>query len=228
MSIQDEKFIKVYNKNNFVVSVTSREKPYVFAPIRDGVATMIPMTWEEIAYIHSSSSAFQRGLLCFEDDKQEEAMETLGIMNWRDIISNDEFEEIVKNPTADGVQKILAITEMSTFERLRGIFYSLKNAGYDMSTRIEKIIEERFKELLNGKITSRIVVTPKNLAPVSHEDMSDIKAKNEQLNAELEALKAQMAMLMSSMASTTAAPAEAEAEPVAAKKPTTRKKAAAK
>ena len=199
MPIQDEKFVNVYNENFFVVTVRTHTRSFVFKPKTETFTAVYPMTWEEVMFLNSNTNTFTKGLLSF-GSRQEEAMEALNNFNWKDIISNEEFESIIRKPTVEGLNRIVAISDPVTFERLRGVFYSLKNMDTDLSSRVEKIIDERFKEIQNGRSTTRIQITPSRVdAMVTHEDVGKIKEQNNTLNAEVADLKLQLEKMMELM-----------------------------
>lgn len=54
--------------------------------------------------------------------------------------------------------KILSITSLSDFDRVRGQFQKLKYEGYTLTLDVANLIEKRTKELFNGKVNSNFLI----------------------------------------------------------------------
>jgi len=199
MSIREKQNINVLNYNDHIVVVSTRDKSYVIEAARDNTPSKTPFSFSEIETINSNSNAFTSGTLRFEDFEEAEIYPELRIVNWKNILKNDEIVDIILNPTFDGLDKIIEIKNSSMFERVRGIFVKLKNSNNDdISMRVERIINERYKELMNGIRNTEIQLTKKDVKRTIHEDTSTIKAENEQLKNEMAELKEMMAQLIAS------------------------------
>ena len=190
--IDSEKLISVYNYNENVVVVTTRDGGLTFDPAEDDVPNAIPLNINEIEYINSTSVAFKSGLLRFPEDMQEEIYDRLRITNWQDILTNDEIKDILTNPTKEGLQRLVDIKSHAIFSRVRGIFTQLKNEElHDLSTRVEKIIKVRYKELQNKQYKTNIQLTSKDaevqVAPTK---------KVEELEAQLAEMREMMAQML--------------------------------
>ena len=187
-----------YNENRVSVEVAPG-KSYSFEPSIDGETPMvIPMTIEEILYANNSV-AFKSGMLFFEKSREEEIYERLNIVNWKDILSNDKIKEILLHPTFDGLNKIVEIKSTSELERVRGVLFKLKQSDrYDVSVRVEQIVNTRYKELLNRQINTDIILTKKDVPveSISSEEMDKLKAQNEAMQKQLEEMQKMMAMMM--------------------------------
>ena len=77
-------------------------------------------------YINSNTNGIKTGLIRFEKDKEEEIYKELGI-NPDTIIKNEDIENILLNPTEDGLDKLISIKDDSIIKRIKCIFVRLKN-----------------------------------------------------------------------------------------------------
>lgn len=193
-----------YNENRVSVSVAP-DKNYSFEPSVDGVTpTVIPMTIDEIRYANNSA-AFKNGLLFFDPKKEEEVYEELNITNWKDILSNKDIEDILVRPTYDGLSKIIAINNISVFERVRAMFHKLKQEGdTDISVRVEQIIDTRYSELSNKKIHSEIVLTKKDVPEVvNSQEVDELKAQNAAMQEQMVQMQKMIEQMMKAQSSST-------------------------
>ena len=201
-----------YNENRVSVEVAPG-KSYSFEPSIDGETPMvIPMTIEEILYANNSV-AFKSGMLFFEKSREEEIYERLNIVNWKDILSNDKIKEILLHPTFDGLNKIVEIKSTSELERVRGVLFKLKQSDrYDVSVRVEQIVNTRYKELLNRQINTDIILTKKDVPveSISSEEMDKLKAQNEAMQKQLEEMQKMMAMMMENQKASASSDSEKE------------------
>lgn len=85
------------------------------------------------------------------------------------------------NPTKDGLTKILSITSLSDFDRVRGQFQKLKYDGYKLTLDVADLIDKRTKELFNNKIKSDVMI-----------ERIDTEKKNQNRVDELERQLAEM------------------------------------
>ena len=189
MSIKNKEIINVLNYNTNIVTVSTKNDNYSLQAAEDDIPSILPLTPSEIEYINGNSVAFKDGHLRFPEEIEEEVyVDLLRIANWKDILTNKEIKEIILNPTIEGLQKLIGIKNSSVFERVRGIFIQLKNNGNeDVSTRVERIINTRYKELLNRQIKSDIILQPKDIV------------SNNIPNEEVNALKEQLAQMQKMM-----------------------------
>lgn len=199
-----------YNENRVSVEVAPG-KSYSFEPSMDGkTPVIIPMTIEEILYANNSI-AFKTGMLFFEKSKEEDVYERLNIVNWKDILSNDKIKEILLHPTFEGLSKIVEIKNTSEFERVRCVLFKLKQSDrYDISVRVEQIVNTRYKELLNRQINTDIILTKKDVPveSVNSEEMDKLKAQNEAMQKQIEEMQKMMAMMIENQKAATSTQSE--------------------
>ena len=91
------------------------------------------------------------------------------------------------NPTKEGLIKIISISTLSDFDRVRGQFQKLKSEGYRLTLDKANVIDTRTRELFNNQIKSNISVDDADVVP-SNKKVEEL----EQQLAEMKALLLQM------------------------------------
>lgn len=159
-SVMEKKFIDVLNCDDNVVTVSSlNNKGYTFEPGNVNEPCVIPVPPEEIQYMNSVCNAFKNGVLRFRPEEQEEIFNALGIKG-DSVLFIEDIDDAIINPTVENLQRMIDIKDGAQFERIRGRFYYLTNAGEDLSTKVKRLIDERYKELRAGKRNSELSVVP--------------------------------------------------------------------
>ncbi len=198
MSIKENVSIPVYNYNESNICIPTNISTHILPPAVDGVPSVDYLSFAEINYVNGISDCFRTGLVRFDDKDKEEIYTALNVANWADILTNDEIRNILLNPTIDGLQRIIDVTNASIFERIRTIFVSFKeNTDNDISNRVIKIMETREQEFKRGIYKSQITLKPKD-APeksVSNDEINAIKEQNAMLMTQL----AEMQKMISSL-----------------------------
>lgn len=205
-----DKTFLVINEGTSSVAVSTRHESILI----EGKQSY-PFTQDEIRQINGNSNAFKIGLLFFEKDCEEEMYSDLRIRNWKAILHNDQIEEMLMHPTADDVETILAIDSVAYFERVRGLCIMLKNTGKEVPTKIDSMVNARWRELSSGRLGTSISV--KKSPPVAAEDFEAYKADMEKKVADLLTVVENLSAEKSE--AKTASTAPAEAEPVVVAKP---------
>ena len=143
MSIKENVSIPVLNYNESNVCIPTNISTHILPPAVDGVPSVDYLSFAEINYVNGISDCFRTGMVRFDDNDKEEVYSALNIANWENILTNDEIRDILLNPTIDGLQRIIDVTNRSIFDRIRTIFVSLKeNIDNDISNRVIKIMEK--------------------------------------------------------------------------------------
>jgi uncharacterized protein YdcH (DUF465 family) len=183
VSVRESKSINVLNYNPNNVSVKTSSKEYLFEPAIDEYTPyQIPLSFDEIDFLNNNTNTFKFGFLQFPEDIEEEIYTELKITDWKDILTTKQIENIILNPTIDGLVKIVSIKNGSLFERVRSVFTVLKNSGaYDISTRVENVIKTRYKELLDKKFETDIVIKPVQNASENSQEVANLKDELSQL-----------------------------------------------
>jgi hypothetical protein len=215
MSIKDKKMIDVINYYSFGISFKAKDHNYWIDGVKDNIPHRIPLLIDEIQYIDTTSQAFKSGLLFFDEDIEQEVYEDiLRIPQWRNILKPSKIKEIILKPTIEGLEQFLNVKSITVFDIIRGIFVDLKyNENADISTRVERIITERHKELLNKVYNTNIILKPKDVVG-SSEDVNTLKAQNETMQSELKAMKEMLAQFMATQNKTDDAKPENNTETV--------------
>lgn len=198
MSIKENVSIPIYNYNESNICIPTNISTHILPPAVDGVPSVDYLSFAEINYINGISDCFRTGLVRFDDKDKEEIYTALGFANWENILTNDEIRDILLNPTIDGLQKIIDVTNASIFNRIRTIFVSLKeNTDNDISNRVIKIMETRELEFKRGIYKTQIVLKPKDVSekPVSNDEINAIKEQNAILMAQLAEMQKMIASL---------------------------------
>lgn len=193
-----------YNENKVSVMVSPTES-FTFEPSIDGkTPSVIPMTFEQIRYANNYNT-FRGGFLFFEKNKEKEIYEEIGISNWEDILNNEEIQNILLNPSYEGLKKIVDIKDSAVFERVRASFHKLKSEGTnDISVRVQQIINTRYKELQNKKVTTTIVIEKRDIAQsVSNKEVESLKAENKLMQEQLANMQEMMKKLLAQQSAKT-------------------------
>lgn len=198
MSIKENVSIPIFNYNESNICIPTNVSTHILPPAIAGVPSVDYLSFAEINYVNGISDCFRTGLVRFDDNDKEEIYRTLNIANWENILTNNEIKEILLNPTIEGLQKIIDITNVSIFDRVKTIFVSLKeNTDNDISNRVIKIMETREQEFKRGIYKSQIVLKPKDVPEktVSNDEINAIKEQNTMLMEQLAEMQKMIASL---------------------------------
>lgn len=200
MSKIDTQNINVLNYNENEVFVDSSKEHYKFNASRDGkTPSVIPISLSELQSICSNTDIIITGWLTFDDDVKEEVFKELRIANWKDILSNNDIEEILTHPTMEGLQKIINIENQTYFDRVRIIMFKLIKQGVDITTKVSRIVEQRYDELRKRQRVSSIVLTKKDTTTyATPDDVKELSAQNAALQSQLDEMKKMMEQMMAS------------------------------
>lgn len=144
-----------YNENCVCINIAPG-KTLKIEPASFGEPTMVPLTLDEIRYANNGR-VFKSGLLEFPEDIENELYDELRIEK-SSVLKLNEIREILISPTKEGLIKLLSITSMFEFDRVRGQFQKLKYEGHKLTLDIADLIEKRMKELFNNQIKSSIQI----------------------------------------------------------------------
>lgn len=198
--------ITVLNYNENDVFVDSSKEHYKFNASRDGInPTMQDIPINELQYICSNTDIFVTGWLTFNEDEKEEIFTALRVPNWRDILTNEDIREILTNPTMEGLQKILDITSITYFDRVRIVMFKLLSEGIDISSKVKNVVDRRYDELQKRQRITSIVLNPRvEEKKVSNEQVKELSEQNLKLQEQIEQMKQMMEKLMASQTSDSA------------------------
>lgn len=194
-TINDSTVIDVQNHLDNVIVVSTNIKPdgYVFEPGSEASPYTLQLSFAEIRGINSNSNVFREGYLRFHPDWEKEVYEKLGIRDYHEILTDNDIQDIILNPTKEKLEKVVSIQSTSLFERIRGMLVMLENQGrYDISTRVKGLINARYEELYRGKRKSDIVVRSTQYEETAKAELEAKKKYEEEtdnLKKEIEELK---------------------------------------
>ena len=191
--------IKIENHNPFNLCVRSNLRDYVLSPIsEDGTPTIEYLTLEEILWIDGNTNAIRTGLITINDKDREAVFKEMKFEDGDKILTNADVENILTNPSVDGLNRIISITDSSVFDRIYSVFVGLKEGGsVDISNRVINLINERYKEFKRGQNVSHISIERKDTEmPISQDKAKELEAQNESLKDEISELKEMMKQLM--------------------------------
>lgn len=159
MAISKTKNYLVLNYGHSPVGISTRHENYLIPGAEGDTPASLPLTIDEIQVVNSNSPVFKVGMLHFEEKDQKDIYEELRILDWQDILTDKDIEEILLNPDAESLQRLVSIESEPYYERIRGIYMGLKSAGAAISLNVSNAIEARRDELLRHKRTTDIRVT---------------------------------------------------------------------
>lgn len=187
----------------------------------------LPLTIEEIRAINNVTNAFRIGRIWFDEADAKAIYADLRIADWEDILTDEQIEDIITRLDLEGFKKILAIRDEGYFERIRGVYIGMKNAGISISSKADNIIKARHEEFRKKQRTTKIIISEQDIS------QNAVKPKEvDALRAEIEMMKKLLAEFANSEKATPeTAKDESEPEakpetPASAKKATTAKKTA--
>lgn len=202
MSNYDKQNINVLNYNENDVFADTAKEHYKFSASRDGkIPSVVPMPLSELQYIASNTEGILTGWLSFDEDVKADVYKDLRIPNWENILSNDDITEILLYPTLDGLQKIVDIENVTYFDRVRMIMFKLMQSGKDVTTKVSRIVDQRYRELQNKQRKTNIILKQKDTTSVSNEAVSELLAQNAALQAQLDEMKKIMEQVMNAQKS---------------------------
>ena len=190
---KDNILVLSYNENK--VCVDGANETYNFNP-SNGVDPIINiMSLKDLQFINSNTGLIKTGWLTFQDDEKEEIFKELHIRDWKSILTNEDIKAIMLNPSIEGLQKLIDISDETYFDRVRIALHILTTDGEDVSSRVKNIVDARYKELVRKQRKTSIVLSPKDV-PVSNDKAKELEAQNAELKSQLDEMKAMMAQLM--------------------------------
>lgn len=227
MSIRNRNDVRVYNEQPFQINIVGQNKEYVFPPCDNGQPTMNYVSWQDIEYANSRGTIFVNGSLIFNESEQEEIYNELGIRNWKDTVWFDkDIVDTVENPTLEKMQRVIDITNVLVFERIRGKVVNYINHKKNVSQNVINIVNTRYRELSSGIVKSKIVIRPADVEkPASADEVVALRQQLAEMQKMMEALVA--GREKTEVDPTDAKPEVVEATPAPAKR-SSRKSATAK
>ena len=190
---KDNILVLSYNENK--VCVNGANEAYNFNP-SNGIDPVINiMSLKDLQFINSNTGLIKTGWLTFQEDEKEEIFKELHIRDWENILTNEMIKDIMLNPSMEGLQKLIDITDEVYFDRVRIILHILITDGEDISSRVKNIVDARYKELVRKQRKTSIVLSQKDIS-VSNSKAKELEAQNAELKSQLEEMQKMMSQLM--------------------------------
>lgn len=184
MNIEAKTYL-VYNHTTSPVAVGLRDHSFIIDAGSDDNPTTYPLTLAEIQHVNNTSTLFKSGVLRPSEEESEFIYNNLRITDWQNILTNTDIEDIILNPTAEKLKKIVNIKNALYFERIYGVYIGLKNADAPITANVMRVITTRYNEFLNNKRDSEITISEKTATP-------KVSEKEEAMTNEIEDLKARL------------------------------------
>ena len=171
---KDDELIKVMNYADTRVVLTLRERggfgadkgmivePYDY---HTGIPGFVKLSLSELQSINETCPVFRDGMLEFEEELREPIYHFLRIADWENLYFRRNIEDMIRNPTLEKMQRVVAITSNQLIQRFKSFMVQLKNEDErNVSAAVERIIYTRFKELQHSmnKSQTNIVLTKKD------------------------------------------------------------------
>ena len=95
----------------------------------------------------------------------------------------------------EGLQKIIDIENQTYFDRIRITMFKLMNDGVDITTKVSRIVNQRYEELQKRQRKSSIILTKKDTT-VSADKVKELSEQNASLQSQLDEMKKMMEQMM--------------------------------
>lgn len=185
-TLDKNKTYLVLNYNPSPVAISTKDRSFLIPGGSTFEPASYPFDMDEIHFINNASKAFKIGLLRFEKEYEEAIYDELRIYNWKSILTEAGMEDIILNPTTEGLELLLSIQDRMYFERAYGVYLGLKNEGYPISGSVERVMTARRKELSNGRVKTDIKVSNRPA------EVRETEAKMAEMQKQLDALTAML------------------------------------
>lgn len=157
MELDSKKQYLVYNYSSSPVTISTRYDSYIIQGGTKDEPTAFPLTLDEIMYINNTSGVFKYGLLWLDKTYAKDIYEYLRIRDYDKILTDEQIEDYLTNPTADKLNVLIGVTSDVLFNRIRGIYMHIKNTT-GLSSKVSDVIERRYREIRDKKFTSAIEI----------------------------------------------------------------------
>lgn len=174
----EEKTYLLFNNSPSKVIVGLRDNTVVIDGASDGVPSSFPFTMSELQYINNKCTIIKNGTLRPAENQKEYIYNALRISNWSEILTNEQIEDYILNPSVERIDTLLNIKDTAYYNRVYGIFISLRNANAPITANVARIIKGRNSELRDGKRDTEFSVRPKDTQPKNNsDDIEQLRAK---------------------------------------------------
>lgn len=109
MSLPKNKDICVLNFNYVDIFADARNESYRFPKCKNGKPSVTYVSLPDLQTISSNTGLIEHGWLTFDDEDKEDVFQELRLYDWKNILSIEEIDDILLNPTIEGLQKSLTL-----------------------------------------------------------------------------------------------------------------------
>lgn len=225
----DKSLVRVFNYGRSGVSLPTRDDSVYLRGAEDpNFPVMETFAFADLEYMNTHSSAIRSGIVEFAQEEREEIYSALKINDWQErCFFEGEIDKMLASANFNTMERVIAITDIATIDRIYSHMMKLINSGsVDVSTRVQKVVEARRKELYNEVLTSRIKLVQKKEEPAVSQD--EVERLVAQKVAEQLAMLQQQAATAQSAEESSAEVKTAEVKKPVVKKTTATKKPATK
>lgn len=194
MAIETETF-NMCNYSTSRLVIVLRDESIVIEPGRRDKPSVYPFTMNELQQIANTSSYIQTGYLRPNKEQEEYIYTALRIQDWKDILTDEEVEDIILNPTVEGLRRLIEIRNTQYFSRVYGVFVGLKNVNAPIATNVIRLMTGRYKEMQRGKITTEYRVTEKDIPTIGMQGGKDNSGEIAELKRKMQEQEALIAAL---------------------------------
>lgn len=178
MALERQRTYMVLNYSSSPVSLLTKDRSYLLEGGTRENPAVLPLTIEEINTSNTNGCAYKYGLAFFEKDFEEAIYDDIRLTGWREILRDEHIEDIILNPTKEGLEKFIAIDHEIYFNRVYGIYMGMKSIFAEISPRVELVIEQRRDELKKNQRKTEIIISkPVPKVETNNEDVEDLKAR---------------------------------------------------
>lgn len=196
------RYIRVYNYSPSPVVLHGLNRDYTVNGRINESPMIEDIPEEEVNYINGKSNVFRNGILRFDDHETDSIMEMLRNPNWKEtVLTEADIEDAIVHPSTEKLRRIVACTDRFSIERYRAALVRIQSAGVDgVSAIADRVIRQRFNEIANGIVASRIVV-PEGIEVRRKDDETTayeaMKSENQAMAQQLAELQKQLDELRS-------------------------------
>lgn len=211
IKLKDRDNIKVYNTCASTVCVATPRQEFKFEGASDGVWPMYQMSFSDIEHANSRNpDLFVSGILTFEESERDEIYRALNHHDWEERFWTDDLiEDALLRPTKAKMDRILAVRDVLTIERIRGVMTRIINTNIQKPIdRVIALVNERCQELFRGIKKSHIAVVLPESVIKEDEEKKALEKKNQEMEAKLRKMEEMLNALLAAQKSPEPAPSE--------------------
>lgn len=161
----------------------------------------------------------------FEENEQDEIFNALNYPNWKETVwTEEEVEDVLLYPTIAKMQRVLAVKDINTIERIRGKMVFLNNTNLRKPIQnVIDVVNGRLFEIQRGRMRTELDLKLK----IPEDTVNKMSKENEELKKEKSEMADQMRRMREQLNSITQQLKAQQEASLAPKKPGRPKKTTA-